>query len=406
MNDGLQEKSPGLAAADGQDRLYLISSVLFVFRTLLFITYFFFPIHLKNIGFTGWEIGVLMGVDSLMSLLTTLPLGISNDLVASRKLIAGSFIVLAGAYFMLPSATLFFVLIGVFILLGTCNTLAQISMKSLIYKTAETNCKGRRFSIMGFAEHAGIACGAFIGGLLLISFSYNMIFRITGVFFLLITPLIVLLPKTLTHIFEPATYRKELFKRDVIIFSIITFFYAYHWGAEKTVYALFLKESLGFSQTGIGVIIGVTVIILACAVLVYGKLLDKNITSMKKLMVSGLWLSAGGHILLALSQTAAQAYFFRTIHEIGDASFMLFSYVMTSNLFSRSRVGGGSGFIGQVAVMGTFAGALASGIMLQHFGPRVPMIVAGMLSLADLYCVRALKLPAENRCHEDDPEGA
>lgn len=379
----------------GRDRLYFTSAILFVFRVLIFTTLFFFPLHLKNIGFSGWEIGLLMGVDSLTSLLTTLPLGVSNDLVASRRLTLLSFVLLAAVYIMLSGARLFPVLMILFVLLGTCNSLAQLSMKSLIYKTADEDCKGHRFSVMGFAEHSGIAVGALAGGLLLMRLSYDKLFLTTGILFLLITPLVAGLPKTMTHIFDPALYRKELFKRDVIVFALITFLYTYHWGAEKTVYTLFLRDCLGFSQSEIGVLICVTVMLLALGCLVFGRLLDRRVTTLSRLIVAGLCLSAAGTMLLALAASRQQAYVFRALHEIGDGSFMVFSYVMTSNLFSRARVGGGSGFLGQVAVLGTFAGALTSGALLQHFGPRIPMIVSGVMSFGALYCFRKLRLATD-----------
>jgi MFS family permease len=251
----------------------------------------------------------------------------------------------------------------------------------------------------------GIAAGALLGGLLLGWLSFPAVLRICGVLFFLIVPLGLLLPGTLAQIFEPAVYKKEIIRRDVVMFALVTFLYTYHWGAEKTVYVLFLKESLGFSQAGIGIFIGLTVIALALACLVYGRLLDRGVASLRRLIIAGLGLSAGGHILLAFSQTQAQAWIFRTIHELGDASFMVFSYVMTSNLFSKARVGGGSGFIAQVAVLGTFAGALASGAIMQELGPRMAMIVAGALSLADLFLVNRLDF-APGRVPPDDGPAA
>jgi MFS family permease len=341
-------------------------------------------------GFAGWQIGLLMGVDSLMTLLTTLPMGVSNDMVPSRQLVTCSFAALAITYFSLSFSSSFFMLLLLIMFYGTWYNLGQISIRALFYKTARPVGKGRRFSTMAFAEHMGIAAGALLGGVLLGWLSFPAVFRISGVLFLLIAPLGLLLPGTLAHIFEPAVYKKELFRRDVIIFSLVTFLYTYHWGAEKTVYTLFLKESLGFSQAGIGIFIGLTVILLATACLLYGRLLDRGTASLRRLITLGLMLSSVGHILLAFSQTRLQAYLFRSIHELGDASFMVFSYVMTSNLFSRARVGGGSGLIAQVAVLGTFAGALASGVIMQGFGPRAAMIVAGVLSLADLVFVNLL----------------
>ena len=379
----------GTAPAE-QGRLMLTGSLFFLVRMIIFTTLFFFPVYLKDMGFAGWQIGLLMGVDSLMTLLTTLPMGVSNDMFPSRKLVAGSFVALGATYFALSFSTSFAVLLLLIMCYGAWYNLGQISMRSLFFKTARSQGKGRRFSRMAFAEHMGIAAGALLGGLLLGWLSFPAVFRVCGVLFLLIVPLGLLLPGTLAQIFEPAIYKKEIFRRDVVMFAVVTFLYTYHWGAEKTVYVLFLKESLGFSQAGIGIFIGLTVIALALSCLVYGRLLDRGTASLRRLIIAGLGMSAGGHILLALSQTQSQAWVFRIIHELGDASFMVFSYVMTSNLFSRARVGGGAGFIAQVAVFGTFVGALASGAIMQGMGPRTAMIVAGALSFADLFLVNRL----------------
>ena len=388
-----------------QGRFMLTGYLFFLVRLILFTTLFFFPVYLKDMGFSGWQIGLLMGVDSLMTLLTTLPMGISNDMFPSRMLVASSFGALGVTYFALSFSTSFAMLLLLIMCYGTWYNLGQISIRSLFFKTARSQGKGRRFSSIAFAEHMGIAAGALLGGLLLGWLSFPAVLRICGVLFFLIVPLGLLLPGTLAQIFEPAVYKKEIFRRDVVMFALVTFLYTYHWGAEKTVYVLFLKESLGFSQAGIGIFIGLTVIALALSCLVYGRLLDRGVASLRRLIIAGLGLSAGGHILLAFSQTQAQAWIFRTIHELGDASFMVFSYVMTSNLFSKARVGGGSGFIAQVAVLGTFAGALASGAIMQAQRPRMAMIVAGALSLADLFLVNRLDF-APGRVPPDDGPAA
>lgn len=383
------------------DRFYLTSAVLFVFRVLIFLTLFFLPLYLQSMGFSGGEIGLLMGVDSLTSLLTTLPLGISNDLVAPRNLILVSFLTLAAVYLVLSNTAMFPVLVILFVLLGTSNTLGQLSLRALIYKTTEKKRKGSRFAIMGCAEHSGIAVGALIGGLLLTKLNYCSLFTLTGILFVFIMPLAVGLPRTMTCIFDPALYKKELFRRDVVVFAIIMFLYAYHWGAEKTVYTLFLKECLFFSPAEMGWLIFITVMMLAATCFVLGRLLDRKNALLPRLIVVGLCLSATGTMLLAIAATKAQAFLFRAVHEIGDGAFMIFSYVMTSNLFSKARVGGGSGFLGQVAVLGSFTGALMSGLLLQYFGPRIPMVIAGMIGLAALYCFLRFRL-ATNSLPEDN----
>ena len=282
----------GTAPAE-KGKLMLTGYLFFIVRLIIFTTLFFFPVYLKDMGFSGWQIGLLMGIDSLMTLLTTLPMGVSNDMFPSRMLVASSFGALGITYFALSFSTSFAVLLLLIMCYGTWYNLGQISMRSLFYKTAGADGKGRRFSTIAFAEHMGIAAGALLGGLLLGWLSFPAVFRVCGVLFLLIVPLGLLLPGTLAQIFEPAVYKKEIFRRDVVMFALVTFLYTYHWGAEKTVYVLFLKESLGFSQAGIGIFIGLTVIALALACLIYGRLLDRGTASLRRLIIAGLWLVCG-----------------------------------------------------------------------------------------------------------------
>jgi MFS family permease len=370
--------------------------LLFALRALICFSFFYIPIFLKESGFSGWEIGFLMGVDSLTALACTLPMGLSNDLITPRKLIFISFLVLALAFYLISISATFGMYVFVFVVMGIGCGLAQISIKAVIFKTTGRKNRAGRLSVLSFAEHGGIALGPLAGGILLLTFDFSNLFVITAVLFLAISPLVLLLPKTRTRLFTPAEYKKDLMRREVIFFSIVTFLYAYHWGAEKTVYTIFLKDSLGFDSLQIGIFIGVTVGLLALSSLFYGKLLDLKVASMKKLFFAGLLLSAGGHLLLALSRNGAQAYCFRIIHELGDSSFMIFSYVMTAALFKRSRVGGGSGVITQVAVVAATLGALTSGALLEHFGPRAPMIVASLVAVPCIYFVRGLGLEGEH----------
>lgn len=361
--------------------------MLAAFKGMICISMVFVPIYLRELEFTGWQIGVLMGMESITAILSTMPMGISNDLVSSRKLILGAFAVLAPAFYLLSICRSFAMLIVIFVVLGICFGLLHISLRALIYKTTEDENRSKRMSVMNFSEHAGLALGSATGGVLLLALDFSYVFQITGALFLIMTPIVLLLPDTKTAVFEHAAYRKEFFRRDVIFFALASMLFSFHWGTEKTVYVLFLKESLLFSALEVGIFVGVAVGILAIASLFYGRLLALRRASLKRLIIIGILLSVIGHIMLALSTSKTEAYIYRIIHELGDSAFMLYFFVMTSKLFKRSRVGGGSGFILQVTVVSTFAGALVSGMLLEMYGPRVPMIVAALLSLATLFFV-------------------
>ena len=373
------------------------SFALFALKALVGLSLFYIPIHLRDMRFSGWEIGFLMGIDSLTALVATLPMGISSDLVSPRRLIGVSFVSLVGAFSLFASARRLWVFAVAFLLLGVFHGLAVVSLRALMFKTADETRRGSRLALISFAEHGGGATGSLLGGLLLAAVAYSTVFRATAVLFAAVVPIVFFLPRTATHVFEAAVYRRDFLRRDVVYFAIVTLLYAYHWGAEKTVYTLFLKESLGLGHGQMGIFVGVTIGALAVSSLLYGRLLDMQVASLRKLFVAGLILSSGGHLLMALSATAAQAFVFRTLHELGDSSFLVFSYVMTSTLFARSRIGGGSGFVAQIAVIATFLGALGSGVLLDAFGPRGPMIVASAVAIAALAFVGGLKSEAHSR---------
>lgn len=149
---------------DPSEKGLLMGYLFFLVRLIIFTTLFFFPVYLKDMGFSGWQIGLLMGIDSLMTLLTTLPMGVSNDMFPSRMLVASSFAALGFTYFALSFSTSFSVLLLLIMCYGMWYNLGQISIRSLFFKTARSQGKGRRFSSMAFAEHMGIAAGALLGG--------------------------------------------------------------------------------------------------------------------------------------------------------------------------------------------------------------------------------------------------
>jgi hypothetical protein len=69
------------------------------------------------------------------------------------------------------------------------------------------------------------------------------------------------------------------------------------------------------------------------------------------------------------------------IHEFGDGGVSLMIAVGTVSLFKKERMGGNSGFVNFVTIMGAFIGSLAFGPLGYAFGYAVPHVVSGVLQI-------------------------
>jgi len=366
----------------------LSQKIYFIFKFITSMAHIYIPLYLLKEGLLGSQIGFLMGLVSLTGLIITLPIGVSNDLLNPKKLMMLSFAILGLVFFSLGLSAIFYVLIIVFVFFGVGANLADSSIRAHVFKTLGNSHRGKWFSGLAFYEHAGAATGIAIGGILLISINFEWLFMVAGAGFLASIPIMARLESVRTTVFDAVKYKKELLRKEVMLFATIAFLFAYHWGTESTTYSIFLKTELLFSEFQIGLFIGVTVWMLALSAIFFGKVLDSGKYSMKKIILIGLIASALGHILLAFSQNGVQAFIFRSIHEIGDAAYMVFFYVTISRLFKQSKIGGGAGFITQIVLIAFFIGALISGFLMQYYGPRIPMVIAGVLSLAAIFIVR------------------
>ncbi len=349
--------------------------------------YFFLPIFLKDIGMNGYQIGILMGAVTITGLLTIFPIGILNDRLKSKKLLAISFIFLALFYLGITIAKSFIILIFVFLALGAANTLSRTSMDTLIFKTKKSNKDLGKYK---FAGMIATAAGMLIGAFLLSKFDFSTAFILAGIISIILTFVCNKLPSTTTEIVSLLEYKTRFMKKDVILFTIVFFLSAIHWGAESTSYTLFLKTNLGLGFTDIGWFMAVPVIFLGLTALKVSHILDAK-PDFRKLLVLGLFLSGIGHITMTYPNILT-SFISRIIHEIGDGIVLLIMMFGMTKLFHVSKIGGLSALFSLITMIAAFIGALIFGPIGENFGYHVPLIATGIISLIAIPFVQYKKI--------------
>ncbi|MBW3012896.1 MFS transporter [Candidatus Woesearchaeota archaeon] len=362
-----------------EDSLKVEDSLVFLKNLLVQFTMLFLPIYFLQLGFNGWQTGVLLSLFTISALLVSFPIGIASDRLGSKHLIMMGLLLLAVFSFGIGYLQNFWLFVILFLVGGFGNMLVQISVLSVTFRVVKNFHRGTRFGIFNSFSHMGSAVGIFIGGFLLMKSGFSPVLKFAGGMFVILIIFAFFIPKTRKSKFALKFYELDFFQKPVIIFIILMFLYSLHWGAEKTSFALFLQTVIGLDKVQIGIYIAAAIVFLVLFSYFFGKKLDHRFGDMKLLYI-GLILSGVGHIFMTYPNLYF-SFFFRVVHEIGDAGVLLISFMAVSKLFSLKRIGGDGGALRAIMIFGSFAGALIYGPVGYKFGYQWPILISGIIIL-------------------------
>jgi MFS transporter, DHA1 family, quinolone resistance protein len=337
------------------------------------------PIYLLNIGLNGFEIGALIGLFAITALFASFFIGILSDRTPIKNIIMAGFLISALFYYLITLTNNFILLVLIFFLGGIGANLIEIPVPTLIYKTLDQKRAGTSIGIYYLISTVASAFGFLLGGLLLDIISFTAVFKISAVAFLIITPIGYFITKNKTYNNNIEKYKTDLYKTKVFFLITIVFLFTLHWGAEQSVYSLYLTNTLGLTTTGAGIFVSIPIIFLGIGQYYVGKNLDKKLKP-RTALYSGLILSGLGHIGFSYPYLIS-AFLFRIIHEIGDAFLIIFVMVSIYKLFPRARIGGLSAIMFTVMVFGRFIGSLIFAPMGTNLGYGIPLAISGAIML-------------------------
>ena len=358
-------------------RVHLIN---FLRKLALTAVYFLAPLRFLDLGLSGAEIGLVVALLAAAPLVSSFPTGWLNDRWSIRTAVGSGLAVLGAGLVLLPAMRTFWLLAPLYLLLGVANNVLDVSLNSLYYKGADGANLNRKFGTYNFWIAVGPAAGLFLAGPLGLAGGFRAVATAFG--------LLVGLSAFLVAGFKPeqlapvslGEYGAGLRKRKTVLFSILLFVMATHWGVEGTVYAPFLRRKFGLDDLRLAAFIATAYLGLAASSFFVARLRYAPRVN-KRLLIAGLALSGTGHLLMVRFGVGG-ALIFRTLHEAGDGLIGALSILTISRLFAKRSVGGSAGFILALQTAGQTAGALFFSSLGFRFGFQAPFQVSGALLLA------------------------
>jgi MFS family permease len=343
--------------------------------------FFLVPLHLLKIGFSGWQIGTVVSFYGVAPLIFSFPVGWINDRFSIRRIVQGALFLLCFLFLLLAFTDNFYLLCGVFLFLGIANNALDVSLNSLYYKDDTQPDLNKKYGMLAFWLALGTATGTISGGTLVHFANFRILFFVYSAFLLMVLSFTRKIGKERFSVISIKQYRLDLVNRKTILFSILIFILALHWGVEGTVYSPFLKTNFGLNDLQLSLYISISLFFLAFSGLAVA-FLRFDVRLNQKVFLSALFVSGLGHILM-VNPNVYVSLSFRIMHEIGDGVMGALIFLFISRLFQKESIGGSSGILLALMTLGHMLGAQIFAPVGYQLGMSYPFIISGLLLIAN-----------------------
>ncbi|MFH0835296.1 MAG: MFS transporter [Candidatus Micrarchaeota archaeon] len=329
-------------------------------------TFYLLPFVLLNAGFSLAEMGALVAVNTIASLVFAGPFGLLSDLKSPKKLFFIGFAGVALFFVFLANGGGFWETAIVMFLGGAAATLAANAGFALAYKTVSAKKRGREVGTIEFIRLAGMACGLLFAGWAFSSLGYADGLRV----FALTTIPVFVYAATLRDA-KVSVFGKSYLSafKDPRLFPLLLmmFLVSYHWGTEASTMSAHVRDFLGGNAMTASVFFALTVLWYGAFSFFFGGKLDTRVRG-PRVFMAALFVSAIGLFAFGLANDFWAALGARFVHEIGDAFVAVFVLYTLSRIGEHERIGGLQGLYLTVTTIGSAIGAWLSGVIAQQFG--------------------------------------
>jgi predicted MFS family arabinose efflux permease len=343
--------------------------------------FFLAPLHFIALGFDGLAIGLVVSLFAAAPIVFSFPTGWINDRLSMGKVILGGLLAMSALFVAAGFVRSLPVMAGLFLLLGVVNNALNVSANSLYYKDESETDPNRKYGVYILWNSLGPPAGLFLGSLLAEAAG----FRTLVIVFAGLTAAAALVLRGFDGERFAAVsirdYRFSVFNRKTLLFSVLLFVLALHWGTEGTVYGPFLKSRFGLGDPGVAFYIAGAYLALALAAFLVSRLKYDPVLN-RRLFLLGMAMSGLGLVLMTRGDVRL-SFLFRFIHEGGDGLMGAFAVLYISRLFEKKTIGGSAGILTALQTSGHMAGTLAFSWLGFRAGLHVPMVVAGVILLGN-----------------------
>ena len=336
----------------------------FLQSTLLWAILTYITIYWIDMGFSHLQVGLLISVFPLVSLLLMIPFGIFVDRISPKKLIIASQFIFALSIVGLLTAHDFWSTMLMLGIGGTGNALFTNALSALFYKTLGDKIRGLKLGFFTAGILVGYGLGSLLGGYLLSAFDMNAIFLFSLAGTVPMVILSLLLPDVPGTRVKISDYRADISNRSVLIFVILVFAFSLHAGAEQSSFSLFLNKEIKLDKESVGWIFFIHANVMALLSIISGFYADRVNSRGKGLAAPyyiGIAISGITNILLIFTNSFGTVLATRLTHAVGDSLTLVTRSLIVSNLFVSTRMGGNLATIQVTITLGTLFGSIISG---------------------------------------------
>jgi len=362
----------------GMRRVHLVNFI----RTMAVTTVAFLaPLRFLALGFDGVAIGVTVALFASAPIVFSFPTGWLNDRLSMKKVILTGLLTMSLAILAVGFVRSVVPMAAVFLLLGVANSAINVSINSLYYKDGTEPDSNRKYgNFIGWLS-LGPPVGLLLGSALTrVAGFRTLLWAMAGLAALAALAVRGFGEGKFTAV-AIREYRFTIFNKRTLLFSAFLVLLALHWGTEITVYGPFLRSRFGLSDSGVALYMAGAYLALALAAFLVGRLRDDPDRN-RRLFLLGMVLSGAGLVLMTVGDIRL-SFLFRFIHEGGDGLMGAFVVLTISRLFEKKTIGGSAGILTALQTSGHMTGSLIFSWLGFRAGLQVPMIVAGVILLAN-----------------------
>jgi len=360
---------------------YKIHFVNFSRKLTVTSVFFLVPLHFLSIGFSGWQIGVIISLFALAPLLISFPTGWTNDRFSIAGVVHAALFAESLLFLLIAWARSFPLMAALFFLLGMANNALDVSLNSMYYKDETEMDQNKKFGTYTFWIGLGPAFGVFAGGFINQFGNFQALLAVFSAYSLVV----LLFTRHFDHerfcLVSFKEYRNNLFQKKTLLFVVFIFVLALHWGVEGTVYSPFLEKFFRLSKLQVSFYISIPLAALAFTAFSLG-FVKYNPRINRRLLLLSMALSGAGLIMM-VNRNVYVSLLFRILHEIGDGGLGVLITLSISRLFEKRSIGGSAGLLIAIQIMGQMVGALVYSPLGYRYGLQYPFFISGALLLAD-----------------------
>ena len=366
--------------------LIQMMQTLFLWAMLAYIT-----IYWIDVGFSHLQVGILISIFPLTSLVLMVPFGIFVDRISPKKLVIASQFIFSISILGLLTAQDFWQILTCLIVGGCGSSLFNNALPALYFKTLGDKFRGFKLGVFNAATLVGYGLGPLIAGFMFSAFDMNavLVFSLSGFIPLVILSLFLAdVPGTRVQL---ADYRADLSNKSVLVFIILVFLFSLHAGAEQSSMSLFMNKDIGMSKEAIGWLYFIHANIMAALSVVNGFIGDHYNSrgrGLAALFYIGITISGLTNIMLLMANSFGTVLATRVPHAVGDSLTMVTRSLIVSNLFISTRMGGNLGAITTTVTFGTLVGSIISGAVP---GYVTGFVIVGVLAILAIPVVMLTK---------------